>query len=64
MRTKDFHVYRIRRRLRGTEYPTIILASGPARFEFDAESEDDNDVVISGHFTKMGDWYIHERKRR
>ena len=52
--------YKIREAIRGTPYPTIVLASGPATINFDDEYEDGNDIVFSGSFTKAGTWDIHE----
>lgn len=48
--------YRVRERLVGTPYPTVIRASGPARLTFDKEEVDGDDVVISGTFESTGHW--------
>jgi hypothetical protein len=54
--------YRIREAVRGTPYPTIILASGPATMQFEEKHEDEQDVIFSGTFTKAGDWYFHDKE--
>ena len=52
--------YRLRENLRGTPYPSVLIAKGPATFNIESEVDDGGDVVISGTFTKTGKWSIDE----
>src|SRR6478672_3977575 len=49
--------YRVRGWLAGDgEYPTVLLASGPAHMTFDGPTEDGDDAVYTGTFTSAGHW--------
>jgi hypothetical protein len=50
--------YCLRETVRGTPYPSVLFAKGPATFKVDEEKEDGGDVVMSGTFTKTGKWFI------
>ena len=50
--------YRLREATRGTAYPTVLFAQGPAIFRVNEEKEDNDDIVLSGTFTKAGKWFI------
>lgn len=54
--------YRIREMVRGTPYPTVVLASGPATMAFEEEREDGDDIVMTGTFTKAGKWYFKDEE--
>ncbi len=54
--------YRIRERVRGTPYPTICLAHGPAIMDFEEPVEDGDDIVYAGTFTKAGVWKFNDRE--
>ena len=57
--------YRLRRVVRGTPYPSIVLASGPATMKLEETREDDGDVVFEGSFTKAGEWtFVHKEVNR
>jgi hypothetical protein len=52
--------YRIRERLFDVPYPTVVLASGPATMKFTMPTEDGDDVVYEGTFTKAGKWTFRD----
>ena len=54
--------YRLRKHYRGTPYPTILIAKGPATFKVEEERDDGGDIVISGTFTKAGKWAIGKKE--
>ena len=54
--------YRIRERLTDEPYPTVVLASGPARMSFHESHEDGEDVVFTGSFTSTGHWKFHDEE--
>lgn len=54
--------YRVREIVRGTPYPTVVLASGPAFMRLDTETEKDGEIVMTGTFTKAGTWTFNDEE--
>jgi len=50
--------WRIREALGGKPYPTILLASGPATLSIDSEEPVPGVTLVSGTFTRTGEWWV------
>jgi len=50
--------WRIREAIGGEPYPTILLASGPARLDVSTEEPVPGVVLVTGGFTRTGEWWV------